>query len=383
MNLKSSLLLLGHIGSYNAGDDAVCLSFIKTLSELSLPIRRVYVQANNDYIKSHITTNSVLLRRGINQLLPAFIESKYIVLNGGDYLDDFGSRKRRLRAFILILLISILAFLLGKQFLIINNGIRSTSVFGNSLIKIILTLTKVASVRDAYSLNLVKDLGMTEIGLGFDTAVLHGYFTKQNFDYKIPSSAKERRILGISLTPFYMNFFSKKHLDLLISDKFSQALNSFLAKWTDTHIWFFSFNTSQRAGDIRSIKHVLSRIKDEYQDRLRIIEYDGHIEKFLTNLEKVDLFLTCKYHSIIFSFMLAKPMIIFLYHPKCFALYKELGLAVDAKLSIKQVLNNSLGDSLHQLQSDPRKFIPIMSLENAQTRAIEGIRWCFNFQQRK
>lgn len=384
MSPNVRLFVIGHIGSRNVGDDAICVSFVNALSRLSLPIDKVYVQSNGNYLDTQLVSSSldVVVVKRLPQIIYAFIRSKYIILNGGDYLDDYGSIATRIRSLSLILGISLLTRALGKQFMMVNTGIRSHSLLSNWFLTIILAICSNVSVRDASSLKLIKMLDRNKGELGFDTAVLHQYFTESELNHMSTKSENRKRIMGVSLTPFGKNFFSKNSLDSLIAKKFTQALNGFLKKWDDVHLWFFSYNSSERAGDISSIMSVVGGIEDKYQSRLKIIVYNGDIQAFLSEIRRVDLMVTCKYHSIVFAFIMNKPMITFLYHPKCLAIHDEIRLHRDSKISINQVLDNSLPSLLDHLYMTPKRFISLMPPDEAQMRALHGIRWCLDFQEK-
>ena len=142
-------------------------------------------------------------------------------------------------------------------------------------------------------------------------------------------------------------------------------------------IWFFSLNSSKGAGDSSSIDEVISNIDQEYQSRVKVIEYSGNLNNLLRHFQSVDSMITCKYHSIIFSFIFVKPMIVLLYHPKCLSLHEDLGLPEESRVSISQIMNDMLVHSIEELHANPNRFLAPLSLETARTRAMYGIRRCF------
>ncbi|MFB0562639.1 MAG: polysaccharide pyruvyl transferase family protein [Candidatus Lokiarchaeia archaeon] len=51
-----------------------------------------------------------------------------------------------------------------------------------------------------------------------------------------------------------------------------------------------------------------------------------NIIKLLSIFSQLDIIISCKYHSIIFSYLLSKPMLVINYYPKNAALLQEIML---------------------------------------------------------
>lgn len=365
------MLLVGSIGKYNVGDDAILIAFLKRLETQSNSSYNAYIATKNDYLlKSLIGLKNVKadIAFGI-QLLISFIKSRYVLLCGGDYLDDFGSLSYRLRSFILLFSIAFISKISKKNFLIINNGFRAKSHLGLSFERIILSLVNYVSVRDSSSYNLFyKYKAITK---GFDTAVLWASVASEfnNSTNKPTCSLKK---IGLSITPFFSNFFSNPAKDLQIAREFANSLDEIISNNPFIELTFFAFGTGKKTGDQNLIKRVTESLDSKNKDKFKIILYNGDIHRFLKEISQMDIMVCCKYHSILFSYILRKPMVVINYHPKNLALSNEIGLPSNAILSINDVLEGKLSFKISQLLDNPSTFKATLPLINAELRAIDG-----------
>ena len=378
--LQSTALLLGHIGALNAGDDAICLSFVDFLSGNPGKIKKIFVQSYGRYMDQQLLKFSGKLSispiRTLLQVMIAFLKSNVVILNGGDYLDDFGSLRKRARAFSLVLILFLTTRLFQKKVMVVNGGLRAKSVLGLTFLRLILTLTTCISVRDFDSFKIASSMSSNNLWQGLDTVL------GTKFQKSVPESdlddlkSQSTRILGISITPFFRNFYSTPVLDERIAKHIGQSLNRILTQNSGLHIWFFAFNSSLNSGDLRSIHSALLNLNTSFINRVKIVEYNGKLEHLFQYLNKVDFMVACKYHSIIFSYMLNKPMVIILYHPKCLSILKMIGLPNSSKIPIRGLFDGSFERILKELINNPTIFVPHLSLDYARRMALDGIRRC-------
>jgi polysaccharide pyruvyl transferase WcaK-like protein len=369
-----NLLIVGNIGSFNVGDDAILVAFLKWLSRQPDKVTNIFVFSRNNYLVDNLNQDlkdKISLVKNFD-LLKAFLSSRYILICGGDYLDDFGALFTRIREFALLFSLSFATKLGLKNFLLLNNGIRANSHFGLSLERLILRFTKYVSVRDTASYELIKKYKSTV--LGFDTAVL--------FANSMPNLVKNDRNfhrnqpikVGVSITPFFKNFFSDPNKDIRLAKEMARSL----ARRDDIDIYFLAFNTSKESGDEHLINTIIGFLSIKSKKNIKVINYKGNILEFLDSLSKMDFILCCKYHSVLFSYVLQKPMLVLKYHPKTLALAKEIGLSSKAIMTVDDVLEGRLNVNISELLNDSGSFKAILPLNEAQMSAINGLKDCLS-----
>jgi len=370
------LFLIGNIGSFNLGDDAILVAFIKYFDTLLDSTRDVYVYSKNNYIVNNFGSFSKIKAHLVSRIgiLRAFVKSHFIIICGGDYLDDFGSLITRLRAFLIMFSIAFVSRFSFKKFCMINNGFRANSTIGLSFQKIILKLADRVSARDEFSYRLISEhKHPTE--KGFDTAVLWQdfiFFRKKESIFSIDKKIK----VGLSISPVYLNFFSDPSKDLQIAKEMVAGLKRVLSERSNIELYFLAFNTSRNSGDLYLIRNMINMIGPFFKKRIKVIAYDGKIYDFLQYFYRLNFIVCCKYHSILLSYLFEKPMIVLCFHPKNFALVNDIKLPKKSLCSPSDILNGRFYSILIELLNDFNGFKAEYSTYEAKKRAIAGILHC-------
>jgi polysaccharide pyruvyl transferase WcaK-like protein len=375
-----NLLVVGNIGVFNAGDDAILVAFLKWLNEQPDYTYDVYISNKSDYLISELKAlHRVKVRLVFGfRLLRTFLSSRVVLICGGDYLDDFGSLTTRLREFVLLFSLALVSKVWLKKFLMVNNGIRANSHLGLSFERLVLRLASCVSVRDEASYKSIHKY--KRVIKGFDTAVLWNSSVSNIIESKI-SSNKIKKI-GMSITPFFSNFFSDSEKDSQFGKEVAKSLADLLSHNNDVEICLFAFCTSKEAGDQRLINNIVEFLGSRFNDRVRLIAYNGDILNFLKKLSYMDIMICCKYHSILFSYVLKKPMLVIKYHPKSLALAIEIGLSSKALISVDDVLDGRLIIKISQLLANPSDFEATLPLDVAERSAIHGFKECLSFVEK-
>lgn len=371
---KLTLLIVGSNGVFNAGDDAILLAFLKWLDEQKYVNCTVFVCAKNTYLLSSLRDLCNVKVRLVSgfELVKKFFSSRFVLICGGDYLDDFGSFSTRARAFILLFSLAFVSRISMKKFLLVNNGFRAHSPMSLSFVRLILRLAAYVSVRDIASYKLTRKY--KNVTKGFDTAVLLAYYIKNSINFKSVSNQFKR--VGLSVTPFFSNFYSQNNEDLQWVKEFAKSLDEFLSHHNNVEISLFSFNTHRKFGDQNLIKFIINFLGPKYKNRVKVVYYKGDLFSFMKKLSLMDVMVCCKYHSILFSYIFRKPMIFLKYHPKTIALANEIGLRSNAVISLNDVFNGELSGRLCRLLVDSSDFHATLHLTEAENRAISSLQKC-------
>jgi polysaccharide pyruvyl transferase WcaK-like protein len=366
------VFLLGYHGRRNIGDDAICVSLIETLGKLFNPETMLYVYTKEGYIKQNFRKEKGLQIRFTSSLVSALkslINSQVVIVDGGDHLHDYGHFLKRLKIFVAFFTLAILTKVFFKKLLIINGGFRATKGISLAFLKMILSLTCCVSVRDGDSFALVSKYACKQPQRGFDTAIL--------LDYKCQSIVDtHKKSVGFSIAPVFSNFFLKPEKDEALAKVIARDVNTLLHKAKNINLYFLAFNTDPKVGDLNIIRKITLMLDEEVLERIKLIAYSGDISDFLSKFSRLDVVVCCKYHSVIFSYLLGKPILVINYHPKNAALARKIGLSSRCLVSLEHVFAGKLGLMLPELVSSPEEFKTTLPVYEARRRALNGIQKC-------
>lgn len=368
---KSKIFVFGYHGKHNFGDDAVCFAFLSNFCKL-FDDRTVcfYVYSSNDYFSKVLLDAFPNIRTvsSFTSIIKVFIQSQAVIIDGGDHLNDYGSFRKSLKVFAFYFNLSLLSKFSLKKFVIVNGGFGTTRSFYVALLKIILKLSNYVSVRDTKSAEIAAHNDCS-VDRGFDTAIL----------MQIPSYTKIKSAnlkIGISVTPVFKNFFSDCKKDANLAENIAKEIEEVMKKHSDVSIHFLVCNSDLLAGDQEIISKVLSDIKSPLKKRINLTVYDGDPIKFLRSISALDYIIGCKYHSILFSYLLEKPMIVITYHPKNLAITTEIGLPSYCAVSLEDLSLKKLSSVADALIYAPEDFMAALPISDAREKALNSIRYC-------
>lgn len=366
------VFLFGYHGKGNIGDDAICISLIEALGKTLKKNTIIYVYTKQAYLKENLNKENELQIYFVSSFISifkAFMDSRVIIIDGGDHIHDYGIFLQTSKIFLVYFTIAILTKIFFKKLIIINNGFRAKSRIGLAFLKMILNITYCFSVRDNDSYTLISKYVLKQPKRGFDTAILLNSLSHYTGDI-------DSKNIGFSITPVFSNFFMNPEKDDTLAKIISRNINDFLYDMKNVNLHFLALNMDSTVGDLNIIRKIMELLDKEILGRVKLITYTGNISDFLSQFSKLDAIICCKYHSIIFSYLFDKPMVVIDYHPKNAALVREIDLTNKALLSLEDVFNGKLGLVLPELLKDPKEFRAKFPVYEAKRRAINGIQKC-------
>jgi len=368
-NHNVKIFLFGYHGKRNIGDDIICVSLVEVLRKLFNTKVLLYVYTKERYIKQNLKKEvnlQIYFVSSIINVLKALISSNVVIIDGGDHLHDYGNFLKRLKIFVTFLMLAFFTKISFKKLLIINNGFRATRGISLAFLKMILNLAYYVSVRDGDSFALISEYVSKQSQRGFDTAVL--------FDYHWKSIVgTDNRNVGFSITPVFSNFFLKPEKDNILAKVIARDVNNILHNMKNINLYFLAFNTDPKVGDLTFIRKIVRMLNIEILERVKLIVYSGNIFKFLSKFSQLDFVVCCKYHSVIFSYLFGKPMVVINYHPKNATLAREIGLSSHCIVSLEEIFAGKIGLILPELVNNPEKFKAKLPIYLAKRRALRGI----------
>lgn len=368
---KSSVkksFIFGYFGWYNAGDDAIGIAILKELSK-KYPNAEFTITAHDNYFVKKNDLNTVnTIEFKLISILRAIKNSDLFIISGGTHFQDQDEFKfRRLKLNLLFALIVIYAKFFKKEPILLGHGVGPFfSRWSLFFVKLILNYSRLIIVRDEDSFNIVNSLGFGfKCFKGFDMAA--GLFKP---DYYVKEN--NCRILGISLLPFYSIYSKHPNYDKILINELSECIKKLLIEDEELQIKLFAFRT----GKMHSDNQILDEISKKLDSSTRIIKvtYMGILSEFITELCECNAIIGMRYHSLLFSYFLKKPIIAIEYMGKCKSLAKEIKLPNEAIVTLSDVKMPLIYEKARKMLSNPNNFKGKLPIENA----IKGAKYSYN-----
>mgnify|MGYP003879443599 CR=1 FL=1 len=390
----STMLLLGYGGFGNFGDDIILLSLLKCIDASVAVNVKCFIYLRGGYLNIELSRMSLSRTRisVVNSMIGvfyAFLCSSLIMVYGGDHIHDYGKLVKRIKIFVLFTLLALCSRLLFKRIVIVNTGVRISSHLGASLTKLCLSLFNKISVRDVNSYYSLLKIGIRNVILGFDTAVLYYPFIARPSSR---SNSSTSLAIGVSLTPAFKLYFSKPNLDSMLVQSFSHMLEDIIEGLkrikSEVHINLLCLNFDKIAGDFSLLTEMIKNIRPQFRRNVHLLIYNGSVSKFLEAFSAMNVIIGCKYHSILLSYMMMKPTVVLSYHPKNKALATEIGIPQKFVFSLDDFAANNLRwkackkmlFALDKLLSSCREMHFTLPLSVAVKRSLRGVVYCLNLR---
>jgi polysaccharide pyruvyl transferase WcaK-like protein len=295
------------------------------------------------------------IKFGIISILKAIRISDIFIITGGTHFQDQDEfNLRRFKIFLFFQLLVVYAYIINKAPILLGHGIgpiqKKWSEFS---LKVILKYSRVITVRDKDSYDLVKVLGFEKkCLLGFDIAsLLLGLIPEPS---RIQFNNTDQ-IIGFSLLPVYSIYSKTPEKDLSLINEFSRSINKLLKQNKNLKIKLFAFRAGKRHSDVKMIED-LSKELVEYSKRVSLVVYNGDISDLLCQINECNAMVGMRYHSLLFAYILQKPIIAIEYQGKCRSLVRDIQLEERAVMSLSEVSHDMLFDTISQVINIKSKY---------------------------
>ncbi len=353
---REKIFIFGYFGWHNAGDDAIGVATIRELTEKN-PLAEFLVTVNDEYFlsKNKFSNNVHGIKFGILSILQAIKISDIFIITGGTHFQDQDEfNLRRFKVFLFFQLLVVYAFIINKAPILLGHGIGPIrKKWSESFLKIILKYSRVITVRDMDSYDLVKLLG-------FENKCIWGFDIASLLLETIPKSGRIKnndteQIIGFSLLPVYSIYSKTPDKDLSLIDMFSRCICQLLKQNKNLKIKLFAFRSGQRHSDIKIIED-LSKELEEYSKRVSLVVYSGDIIDLLCEINECNAVVGMRYHSLLFAYILQKTIIAIEYQGKCRSLARDIQLEERAVISLREVSYEILFDTISQVINNKGKY---------------------------
>lgn len=164
--------------------------------------------------------------------------------------------------------------------------------------------------RDMVSYNMFKDIKTVR------------YAPDVVFSYQQEDNTKQLNTLGISVINFKyrenQKDYEKKYYTILIN-----TILNFLKQEKD--VTLFSF--CKYEGDEETIEYILQKLPNNYKSKVKIVNYDGNLDKFLDIYSKMEYVICSRFHSMILSYIFNQKKYVISYSKKIDNVIEDLKIS--------------------------------------------------------
>ncbi|MBD3211653.1 MAG: hypothetical protein GF311_03520, partial [Candidatus Lokiarchaeota archaeon] len=224
------------------------------------------------------------------------------ILGGGGILKDYGKNSRSLHNWLKILKIAVI---LNKKTILLCVGVDNiTYDASKKFIKDLLNQVNIISVRDNYSKNLLKNIGVSsKIYVIPDPVILLSSEFKK---FKVNENESKKVI--ICVRHWYEKGFYIQNEGL--NENFINTISrfaDFIIKNYNLKVMFLPMRIEQHDDDRLIAREILRRMK--YQDNCILINKVPTVEEFYTFLKECKFLVGMRLHSLIFAASFGVPII--------------------------------------------------------------------------
>lgn len=220
---------------------------------------------------------------------------------------------------------SSLAKLRGAKLLFVSVGAGPLyGVLGRYFVKSVLSMADFRSYRDNTSIDCLK-------GIGFQT---NGDRVYPDLVFSLPetlmphngTSERRRRVVGLGVMS-YAGKYSVAEPDDAIYRQYLATLVSF-TQWLLEHDYDVRLFIGEAVDStvLEEFKSLLKKTFGAY-DEERVIDQPAHsVEQLLPQIAATDIVVATRFHNVLLSLLLDKPVLAISFHHKCSSLMNQMGL---------------------------------------------------------
>lgn len=295
-------------------------------------------------------------------MLQALRWADAVILGGGTHFHDrFGLRSYRILAAFNAMFMA--ARLSGAKVGYAGIGIGSVSSrLGRAMVRSLLRLANACLVRDTASLDAAARLGHSEAICGFDVAVL--------LEEPGPRARTEGERVGVSLVPYFAEYEDRPGDDLAFAQAVAGALDDAYAD-ADVTVALYALFVGIPHSDLELCHSVANMVDGRLRTEVIALRSPGHA---LEEFARASTLLATRYHAAVLGFVVGVPTVFIAYEEKCRAFAAEAGVDLAYVVTPREIVDGlDLADRLRRVSRAPETPLPKMDLDEARTRAREGL----------
>ncbi|SIN79595.1 polysaccharide pyruvyl transferase family protein [Algoriphagus halophilus] len=367
-----NLLILGHFGGHNTGDEAMLYGLLTQLNVNSdFRIELVSKGSSSDYFFNFPVK---IVKPGVKQILSSLKNSDFVILCGGTHFHDdyvFSRYLRHVRYLFRYLGIFTLARISGKKVCLIGNGLGPFKYsFTKVLTQAAIRLSNLTTVRDMASYEEIKTLGMVSSNtfLTFDLAAL------------LPLSRSEidSSLIGVSLTPLHYYNAEGEDLNQLYQDQVFDGLNKAMVANANLKVKIFVIRGGERESDVDISRLLFNRLIGIFSEsRVALSNFNYNPISTLNEIAECrGGFIASRYHSAMLGYISSLPLLFLAYHRKLEDLAFDVKLHPDACVPLNKSYlgTDKIKNSIYELSiGNDQRFIAEVTPNVMVEKSLENI----------
>lgn len=349
--MNKQIIIYGHYGYKNTGDDAMLYILLKELYEIYPDYKFVIISPIVISVPPEIKSLIRFIKLSPFAVISEIMHSRIFLLGGGTHFHDLGNKIKPLRiSFERYIIFLIARFFCDKVYLL-GIGIEPINTFiGYFIIRQTIKLADFISVRDSLSYEIIKKMGLNNKSIkSFDlTALLPPtVFRSSSIDIN-------KRILGISILPFFEIYYNDSKRDFFMINEIAKGLNYWLQCDSQNYIFLFIFKGKSIEDDVQITQMLQKKLTPP--NRVVLISYSSNPQHMFYKVSQCSAFIGMRYHACMFAYLNDVPMLIISYFEKCRALAEDIGLSEDSIISIQKIMDGHFEKCIHNLYDHPENF---------------------------
>ena len=299
------ILLFGHIGRGNLGDDLMAQSILRLLKDRGYSDIRILGNQTLDEQFEYWDES-------VRNYLVNIVWADVVILNGGNYLHDKSNNIRFLFSpFIKIGGVALLSFMFRRKFIMTGQGFGPfRTKLAEATTRLLTKAAYFVSVRDAYSYELL--LGRERLSFVQDSVFLL---------QEGSSESRQKAVLGLNLVPWGKVYCNDVTVDVELARNICSVLNGIEDRFDE--IVFYSFNEKESESD--ACMYDLVRNYYDCDIPLRLVQYND-IVSFRDEFKKASVFVGMRFHGHVLALLEKIPILSIPYHSKCEHIMSEFGI---------------------------------------------------------
>jgi polysaccharide pyruvyl transferase WcaK-like protein len=363
---RQEVLIVGHYGGSNAGDEAMLMSLLVMLP----PWMNISIVTKDTTLGRHATQGVGTVGLQTKAVLRALAAADMVLLGGGTHFHDDYRGGRLLRHYIYMtryLAVFAIAKLLRKRVYCIGMGFGP---FKYRLTKLIsrctLALADGVSVRDQASFDEAVCLGAgSKTVRAFDLAALLTPSASQ-------VTSPDRLYLAVSVTDIpgiEGSIVSRER----VLGMMAESLGTLLRLRPEVHVKVIVVRGGTRESDLEVSQRLVDALS-AYSERVKLVPYMPDpmavLDEFRTSLAACVM----RYHAGMFAYLAGCRLLLLPYHRKLVDLGHEIGLPSLACPALAQLNGNRLASQLSKLMSsESSNFTPTLPVSTARIMALRNV----------
>lgn len=167
--------------------------------------------------------------------------------------------------------------------------------------------------REKYSFDLFKDIASVR------------YAPDLIFDYEIEKVLEHRKdTVGLSVIDFEIREEFKE-----IQEKYFELLKKFVKKCIANGKEIYLFSFCKYEGDEQGIEKLIKKMSEFERTKIKIVKYEGDIEKFIAEYTKIEYMVCTRFHSMVLSILSEQKIYCLSYSSKMNNVISDLNLNIE------------------------------------------------------